>query len=58
MDYILMTLKILFLFLAVRYTFVNLGQMYYKNTIPSGNTFWMAVGIVGFIVLQFDLWKL
>lgn len=49
-------LKIAFLFLAVWFTLVNAGRVYYKNSMPAMNTFWQSVGIVGFVVLQFKLY--
>lgn len=48
-------LKIVFLFLAVWMTSVNLARLAYKNDIRGGHLFLMAIGIVGFIVLQFNL---
>ena len=49
------TLKIIFLFIAVWMTLVNTGKMWYKHAIPFLNFLLQTVGIVGFIVLQFNL---
>ncbi|ALS22151.1 hypothetical protein [Paenibacillus naphthalenovorans] len=54
MEWIL-ALKVLFLFLGVWWTLVNTGKFFKNNDIPSWNIFLQALGIVGFIVLQFDL---
>ena len=48
-------LKIIFLFLAVFWTLVNFGRLYYKVSIPALNFVIQTIGIVGFIVLQFNL---
>ena len=48
-------LKIVFLFLGVWMTLVNSGRLSNKNRIPAKNFIYQAIGIVGFIVLQFNL---
>jgi hypothetical protein len=53
----LIILKILFLFLAVFYGFSNIGRIHYKQSVESMNIALMAIGIVGFIVLQFNLYQ-
>lgn len=49
-------LKIMFLFFAVLYTIANLTKIKYKNDIPSGNILFQTIGIIGFIVIQFNLY--
>ena len=48
-------LKIIFLFIAVWMTLVNTGNIWYKHGVPTLNLLLQTVGIVGFIVLQFNL---
>lgn len=50
---ILIIIKFICLFLGVRYTIVNVGRIIYKQDVPSSNTFLQALGITGFIFLQF-----
>lgn len=50
---ILTIIKFICLFLSVRFTIVNVGRMIYKQDVPSSNTFLQALGITGFIFLQF-----
>lgn len=46
-------LKILFLFLAVWMSIVNISRLVCKNRIPWVNFILQSVGIVGFLYLQF-----
>lgn len=46
-------LKLLFLFIAVWFTIINVAKLVLKNSLSTGNLFWQAVGIVGFVYLQF-----
>lgn len=48
-------LKIVFLFIAVWFTFINITKTAYKSDLPVINLFFWAIGVVGFVVLQFDL---
>ena len=48
-------LKIIFLFIAVWMTLVNTGNIWCKHAVPTLNFLLQTVGIVGFIVLQFNL---
>lgn len=48
-------LKIIFLFLAIAFSFINVGRLIAKQYISLTNIFLMAMGITGFIVLQFNL---
>lgn len=50
---ILTIIKFICLFIGIRYSIVNIGRMMYKQDIPSSNTFLQALGITGFIFLQF-----
>lgn len=52
---ILTILKIIFLFMAVAYSFTNIARIIVKQNIPPINVYVMSIGIVGFIVLQFKL---
>lgn len=49
--------KIAFLFLAVWWGFVNVGKVIYREPVPADNILIMAVGIVGFLVMQFGLYN-
>lgn len=46
------SLKIVFLLLAVLFTIVNIGRIYYKQQIPVMNFILQAIGITGFIYMQ------
>lgn len=48
-------LKIIFLFLAVLYGITVAIRTYYKQTIESSHLLLLSIGIVGFVVLQFNL---
>jgi len=54
---ILITLKIICLFLAIWLGFINLGKLKYRHAIPPMNFLIMTIGIVGFVVIQFNLWR-
>lgn len=54
---LLITMKIVFLFLAVWWSSVNVGRVIYKQKVPAINVFIMAIGIVGFVTIQFGLYK-
>lgn len=49
-------LKIMFLFLSVWWGFINIGKIIYKEPVPRSNILIMAIGITGFIVIQFELY--
>lgn len=53
----LIILKIICLFLAIWLGFVNITQVIWKQTIPFLNMMLMAFGIVGFVIIQFNLWR-
>jgi len=53
----LIILKIIFLFLGVWMTIVNTGRLFQKDSVPAVSLFIQAVGIVGFIVIQTEIWK-
>lgn len=46
-------MKIAFLFLAIWWTLVNIGRLIKKNDISGLNILLQAIGITGFIYLQF-----
>lgn len=48
-------LKIIFLFLGVWLTIVNISKTAGNDPIPAWSFVVQAIGIVGFIVLQFNL---
>ena len=45
-------LKIAFLFLGVWFTTVNMFRCINKCTLPPANIFYQAIGITGFVYLQ------
>ena len=49
-------LKIIFLFLMVFFSLINICKMVAKDRIPAANFFWQAVGITGFIFMQMKGW--
>lgn len=49
-------LKIMFLFLAVFFGAINIGKTIYGQNLPGGNLIFMTVGIVGFIVIQYEMY--
>ena len=48
-------LKIIFLFIGVWMTLVNTGKIWCRHAVSTLNFLLQTVGIVGFIVLQFNL---
>ena len=52
---IILIFKALFLFLGILFTIVNIMRALGRNKIPPGNTILQAIGITGFIVLQWLL---
>lgn len=54
MDW-LAILKVTFLFLGVWWTIVNTARFLRKNDIPGFNFFLQSVGIVGFVVMHFNM---
>ena len=48
----LLTLKIIFLLVAVFYTLVNVGRLINRQVIPLLNLLFQAIGITGFVVFQ------
>ena len=48
-------MKFICLFLAILFGFVNISKLIFKQNIPAANMILMAIGIAGFIVLQFNL---
>ena len=53
----MLVLKIAFLFMAILFTCVNLTKTSLKNDVPVSNLLLQAVGITGFIVMQWVLVK-
>lgn len=49
-------LKIGFLFLAVLFSIVNFSRLIGKQDLPTANFIYQAIGIVGFLVIQFKLY--
>ena len=45
-------LKFGFLFIGIMFTIVNIMRMIAKNDLPAANMIFQAIGITGFIVLQ------
>ena len=52
----LIIIKLICLFVGIFYSFTNITRMYYKASIPFANLFWWAIGITGFIIIQFNLY--
>lgn len=50
-------LKILFLFIGVLYSINVSARVRYKSNISASHMIMMTVGIVGFVVLQFNLYQ-
>lgn len=48
-------LKITLLFLGVWFTLINICLCVFKDHIPAINMIIQAIGIVGFIIMQFNL---
>ena len=49
-------LKIGFLFIAVWLSIINFGKMLYKEGISTEQLIYQAIGIVGFLAIQFKLY--
>jgi hypothetical protein len=49
--------KLIFLFMAVFFTLVNTARLFRKEAVYPFNFICQAVGIVGFVVIQFELWR-
>jgi len=49
-------LKIGFLFIAVWFSIVNFSRLTYKQDLSAVNFIYQAIGIVGFLVIQFKLY--
>lgn len=45
-------LKCICLFIAIWWSLVNVGKVYLKNDVPTGNLLIQAIGITGFVTLQ------
>jgi len=48
----MLTLKILFLFIAIWFSIINIGKLIKKSYAPMIGVLIHAIGITGFIVLQ------
>ena len=48
----MLIIKIICIFLVVLFTLVNSALVLHKNTVPAINFILQAIGITGFIVLQ------
>jgi len=48
-------IKCICLFLAIWFTLINTVRCYNKVSVSTVNLFYQAVGITGFIILQFNL---
>lgn len=51
----MLILKCMFLFIGVWFSIINYGRMKFKNDISTINYLLQALGIVGFIILHFNL---
>lgn len=50
---IILGLKVIFLFIAIMFTFVNVLRSFNENDVSGTNFAIQALGITGFITLQF-----
>jgi len=50
-------LKLIFLFVAIWFSLINSSKVCVRTSIPGINFFLQALGIFGFIVLQFNLYQ-
>lgn len=48
-------MKILFLFIAIYMTILNIVKVHYKNDLGFINIGLQTIGIIGFIILQFNI---
>lgn len=48
-------IKLICLYLAIKYTYVNTARIIKNKNVSNGNTTLMAMGIAGFLFLQFLL---
>lgn len=48
-------LKVLFLFIGIWFSIINFGNIFYKADVPPINVFLQTIGIVGFMMLHFNL---
>jgi hypothetical protein len=55
---IMVTLKALFLLFGVWFTIINTTRVYGKFGVSAGNFLFQAIGIVGFLFIQFEMWKM
>lgn len=46
-------IKFICLFIGIWLSIVNVGRMKYKQDVPVANLFFQALGITGFVFLQF-----
>jgi hypothetical protein len=56
MDWMII-LRMVLLFIGVWFTIINTSRLTQGNGVSASNLFYQSVGIVGFIILQFELWK-
>ncbi|MDO4282364.1 MAG: hypothetical protein Q4D02_01895 [Clostridia bacterium] len=47
--------KTICLFLSIFFGFINIAKMFYKESISARNFLAFAVGMTGFIIIQFNL---
>lgn len=45
-------LKYAFLFLAIWFTIINISKVCMRNSIPFANFLYQAIGITGFVIMQ------
>lgn len=53
----LIILKLSLLFIGILYTIANALRTFYKNDIPPMFVLLQTIGLVGFSILQFELYK-
>lgn len=55
LSIVLFTGKVIFLFLGIWWTIVNVGRIICHQNVPSMNVVLQTIGITGFVVIQFLL---
>ena len=51
-EIVLLILKVIFLWLSIFFTSINITRSYLKNEIPLANFVYQAISLTGFIFLQ------
>lgn len=52
----LIIIKLISLFLGVLFSIINIGRLIYRQNIPFTNIIFQTIGLLGFIIIQFNLY--